>query len=281
MAEGMLSGRHNAALAFGRRALQHLPEDPRCKLCAAPFRARCSGPAACRQGPWPRNPQYCGWCLKDLVNHRGGAEIECSLLFADVRESTTMAETMPPTQFQALMQRFFHAATQVLIRHDGFVDKFVGDEVIGLFIPFLTGERHAERAVAAGRDLLATTGQDTPSPLLPIGAGVNTGVAYVGTVGHGDLVDFTAMGDPVNVTARLASAAGAGELLVTTSTVAAAGIVDDGLEHRSLALKGKSEQTEVVVFHARVTRRPVHSPHGRAGNSAPAHRAPARMRLRS
>jgi adenylate cyclase len=251
LAEEMLSGRHNAALAFGRRVLLHLPTDPRCKLCAAPFK----GPFApalrlVGKGPWPRNPRYCGWCLKDLIRHRGGAEIECSLLFADVRDSTTMAETMPPTAFQAVMQRFFHSATEVLIQHDAIIDKFVGDEVIGLFIPFLTGERHAQRAVAAGRDLLAATGQNTPSPLLPIGAAVNTGVAYVGTVGDGDLVDFTAMGDPVNVTARLASAAGAGELLVTASAVSAAGLADDGLEHRSLALKGKTERTEVLVLHA-------------------------------
>ena len=148
------------------------------------------------------------------------------------------------------MQGFFHVATEVLVRHDAIVDKFVGDEVIGLFIPLLTGERHAERAVAAGRDLLATTGQNTASPLLPIGAGVNTGVAYVGTVGDGDLVDFTAMGDPVNVAARLASAAAAGELLVSAAAAAAAGLTDDGLEHRSLALKGKTESTEVVVLHA-------------------------------
>ncbi len=251
LAEEMLSGRHNAALAYGRRVLQHLPADPRCKLCAAPFR----GPFApalrlVGKGPWPRNPRYCGWCLRDLIRHGGGAEIECSLLFADVRESTTMAETMAPAAFRALMQRFFHSATEVLIQHDAFIDKFVGDEVIGLFIPFLAGERHAERAVAAGRDLLAKTGQNSASPLLPIGAGVNTGVAYVGTVGEGDLVDFTAMGDPVNVTARLASAAGAGELLVTARALAAAGLAQDQLEHRSLALKGKSDRTEVFVLHA-------------------------------
>jgi adenylate cyclase len=247
----MLSGRRNSGLAFGRRFFEHLPANPRCKLCATPFK----GPFApalrlVGKGPWPRNPQYCGWCLKDMVKHRGGAEIECSLLFADVRESTTIAETMPPAAFRALMQRFFHAATQVLIQHDAVVDKFVGDEVIGLFIPFLTGERHAERAVAAGRGLLAATGHETPTPWLPVGAGVNTGVAYVGTVGDGDLVDFTAMGDPVNVTARLASAAGAGELLVSAAAALAAGLTDAGLEHRSLALKGKTHPTEVVVLHA-------------------------------
>ena len=87
-------------------------------------------------------------------------------------------------------------------------------------------------------------------PWLPVGAGVNTGVAYVGTVGNDELIDFTAMGDPVNVAARLSSAAGAGELLVSLSTLTAAGMTDDGLEHRSLELKGKTETTEVVVLRA-------------------------------
>jgi adenylate cyclase len=70
----------------------------------------------------------------------------------------------------------------------------------------------------------------------------------VGTVGEGEMVDLTAMGDPVNVTARLASAAGAGELLVSLDSARAAGLDAEPLEHRSLALKGKSGTTEVVVL---------------------------------
>ena len=92
----MLSGERNTGLAFGRQVLGRLPADPRCKLCASPFK----GPFApalrlVGKGPWPRNPRYCAWCLKDMVRHHGGAEIESSFLFADVRDSTTMAETMP------------------------------------------------------------------------------------------------------------------------------------------------------------------------------------------
>lgn len=83
---------------------------------------------------------------------------------------------------------------------------------------------------------------------VPIGAGVHTGVAFVGTVGEGDQVDLTAMGDPVNVTARLASAAGAGEVLVTLAAAEAAGLADAGLEHRQLSLRGKSQPTEVLVL---------------------------------
>jgi adenylate cyclase len=198
-------------------------------------------------GPWPMNPKYCRGCFRDISKHRSGAEIGCSLLFADVRGSTPLAESMAPTDFRALMDRFFRTATEVLIARDAIVDKFVGDEVIGIFVPALAGERHAARAVDAGRALLAATGHGSEA-WLPVGAGVNTGIAFVGTVGDGDRVDFTVLGDAVNVTARLASSAGAGELLVTVPAAEAAMVNMAGVAHRSLFLKGKTQPTTVVVL---------------------------------
>ena len=199
--------------------------------------------------PWPKNPKYCGSCLSGLNKRRGGAEIECSLLFADIRGSTALAETMRPAEFRGLMDSFYHVATNALIDHDGFVDKFVGDEVIGMFIPMLTGELHAARAVEAARALLTEVGTlDTSTPLA-IGAGVHTGISFVGTVGAGDDVEFTALGDAVNTTARLASAAGA-EALVSAAAAAAAQLDTTGLDHRDLVLKGKSETVSVVVLTA-------------------------------
>lgn len=232
-----------------RRFWGRLPSQPRCKSCTRPFGG--VGGAVMRGiglGPWPRNPKYCSGCFKSIAKHRSGAEIECSLLFADVRESTPMAESLGPTEFRALMDRYFQAASEVLIDRDAIVDKFIGDAVYAIFVPALAGERHALRAIEAGRKLLAVTGNDTPTPWLPLGVGVNTGVAYVGTVGEGDMVEITALGDPVNVASRLSSAAAAGELLVSKAAVTAAGLNAAGLEHRSLALKGKSEPTEVVVL---------------------------------
>jgi len=245
---GLLMGTQHP-LRHLRRFWGRLPTQPRCKLCTRPFGG--VGGAVMRGiglGPWPMNPKYCSGCFRDISKNRSGAEIECSLLFADVRESTPLAETLGPAEFRALMDRFFQTASHVLIERDAIVDKFVGDEVFGIFVPALAGELHAQRAIEAGRRLLTMTGNHTPDPWLPVGGGVNTGVAYVGTVGEGDMVEMTALGDPVNVAARLASAAGAGELLVTSSAVAAAHLSDEGLEHRSLALKGKSEPTEVVVL---------------------------------
>jgi adenylate cyclase len=232
-----------------RRFWGRLPSQPRCKSCTRPFGG--VGGAVMRGiglGPWPRNPKYCKGCFKSIAKHRSGAEIECSLLFADVRESTPLAESLGPAAFRALMDRYFQMASEVLIDRDAIVDKFIGDAVYAIFVPALAGELHAARAIEAGRQLLIVTGNDTPEPWLPLGVGVNTGVAYVGTVGEGDMVEITALGDPVNVASRLSSAAAAGELLVSKAAVTAAGFDDAGLEHRSLALKGKTELTEVVVL---------------------------------
>ncbi len=237
----------NRAMRFGRHLFHALPSGgARCKLCASPLQGPMGGVmAVIGKGPWPKNPKYCSMCFKDMIKHRSGAEVPCSLLFADVRGSTELAEQVTATEFRTTMERFFKVATDVLVEQDAVVDKFVGDEVIGLFVPVLTGELHASRAIAAGRMLLART-----AGWLPVGAGVNTGIAFVGAVGPDDAAEFTAMGDPVNVAARLASAAGAGELLVTTAASDAAQLETAHLEHRSLELKGKSGPTDVVVLGA-------------------------------
>ena len=158
---------------------------------------------------------YCRGCFNALYSHRNGAEIECTLFFADIRGSTSLAESMAPNEFRALMDRFYAVASDVLIRNEGVVDKFVGDEVVGIFVPALTGGFHARRGIDAALDLLRATGHADDAPWVPIGVGVNTGIAYVGAVGTAEHVEFTALGDAVNVTARLASAAGRGEVLLT------------------------------------------------------------------
>lgn len=230
-----------------RRWHARIPSSPRCKLCAAPF----SGPGGlvmrfAGHARWAKNPTYCTGCFRMLSRNHGGAEVDCSLLFADVRGSTALAESMSAREFNRLMGRFFNTATDVLVDHDGIIDKFVGDEIIGIFVPAMAPQ-HAATAVDAARTLLAATGFGTSSgPWVPIGIGVNTGVAYVGSIGDSADTELTAMGDVVNVTARLSSVAAAGEILVTTAAAAAAGLPGD-LPRRSLQLKGKSQPTDVVV----------------------------------
>ena len=231
-----------------RNILRHIPSSPRCKLCAAPF----SGPGApvmrmFDRGPWDKNPTICGYCFRQLERGHGGAEIELTLLFADIRGSTGLAESMDPASFHRLMGRFYQETTKVLVSHDAVVDKFVGDEVVALFIPALTGPGHAARAVEAAREMLKVTGQgDEAGPWAPLGIGIHTGPAYVGTVGD-TVTDFTALGDTVNVTARLASAAAAGEILVSTDACAQADLPSD-LETRHLTLRGRQQPLDVRVL---------------------------------
>jgi adenylate cyclase len=199
-------------------------------------------------GPWTKNAKYCTGCFRELRRSHGGAEVECSLLFADVRGSTQLAERIGAREFNRLMGRFYDTATDVLVRYDAIVDKFVGDEVIAIFIPVLTDGAHARKALDAGLELLRAASRKADRPWGAIGIGLNTGVAYVGAVGTADHVEFTALGDPVNVAARLASVAGPGELLVAESTARAAALDSNGAERRHLELRGKSEATDVVVL---------------------------------
>jgi adenylate cyclase len=200
--------------------------------------------------PSEKNPAMCTSCFAFIVKHHGGAEIECSFLFADIRGSTTIAEGMSATDFRGLLDRFYATASAVVFDHDGSVDKFVGDEVMAMFFPLLSGERHVARTVEAARALFKAVGYGGPGgPWVPLGAGVHTGPAWVGAVGDGAHTELTALGDTVNTTARLAAVAGAGEILVTAQAAASADL-DPGLERRSLVLKGKGSATEVVVLRA-------------------------------
>jgi adenylate cyclase len=174
------------------------------------------------------------------------------MLFADIRGSTSLGESMSASEFAALLDSFYVAAVDVLVREDAIVDKFVGDEVVALFVPAFAKGGHASHAIRAAYEVLKETGHARgDGPWVPVGAGVHTGMAYVGSVGsEGQVTDITALGDNVNVTARLASAAKQGEVLITKAAAAAAGFDAEGLELRTLELKGKSEPVEVFVLTA-------------------------------
>jgi adenylate cyclase len=237
-----------STLGWLRHLFGAIPSSPRCKVCNAPFKG--VGGRIFRvfwAGPFEKNPNFCGNCLYKGV---GGVEIEITALFADVRGSTTMAEQMRPSEFSAVMNRFYKAATDVLIRSDAWLDKLVGDEVIGLYIPGYAGPKHASAAVQAAQELLRVTGHRDPGgPWIPVGVGVHTGLAYVGMVGtDGGITDLTALGDTMNTASRLASQAQSGEVLVTRATYTAAGIETNGLDHRQLELKGKTELVDVSVI---------------------------------
>ena len=233
----------------GRGVFKLLPSDPRCRLCAAPFGgAGAFLMRAIGKRRSDKNPNWCGSCFDFMEKHHGGAEIECTLLFADIRGSTTLAESMAASDFRELMDRFYDTGATAVFDNDGIVDKFVGDELVAMFFPLLSGQRHAARGLDAARALLEATGHsDAAGPWVPLGAGLHTATAWVGAVGEGAHTTLTALGDAVNTTARLAAAATAGEILVTTPAAEAAGL-DEGLERRTLELRGKEELVDIVAL---------------------------------
>jgi adenylate cyclase len=239
-----------------RRLMHLIPSTPRCKLCAAPFGR--PGGLVLRYlgfGPWQPNASICRMCIRSIDKEIGGAEVEVSILFADIRDSTTVAERMSPADFSHLLNRFYMAATKAVDAENGIIDKFVGDGVIALFVPGFVGHGHAAHAIAAGRAIQAAA-MDPAAGLaeLPIGIAVHSGVAFVGVISGGaQQYDFTALGDPVNTAARLSSVAGAGELLVSADAARAAGWEPVGAERRTLELKGKSEPVDAWVVKPATT----------------------------
>lgn len=156
----LLSGTH--PLFLRGTPLRFLPSRPRCRICRAPF-----GPPGSlilkRYGftPWAKNPKMCSRCFGSLGGHAAmcpraeageevrGAEIDVTMLFADVRGSSKLARQMPVLDFTRLMNRFYGVSREVLLEHDAIIEKFVGDEIVGLFIPFMAGPQHVKRAVDA------------------------------------------------------------------------------------------------------------------------------------
>ncbi len=215
----MLTGEH-PSLRRGRKMMRLITPTAaeRCRLCCVGFDGF-TAPALRRMGlgPWRRNPHFCEQCEKVLAKERGGAEIEIAMLYADVRGSTELAARAGPTEFAALMQRFFQVATKIFTRTDAVVDKMVGDEVIGLYLPGFTGADYRKRVVTAGLELLRATGHADPAgPWLSIGVGAHAGRTFVGSIGVEDgNYQLAALGDPMNFCARLVASAKGGEMVVS------------------------------------------------------------------
>jgi len=229
-----------------------LPDNPRCRICYYPFQG--IGGVITRRvlGVLPSrlNPQVCNDCDEFIKATQGGAELELSLLFADVRGSTQLAEAMSPAEFSRLINRFYNATTRVLFNSNAMVEKLIGDAVTGFFTPGFAGSNHARVAVDAAREILRATGHFSPAgPWIQVGVGVHTGPAYVGAV-HSDsgVSDIAVLGDAANIAARLAGQAAQGEIHLSQATAQAAGLDPAGAKILHQALRGRSEPVDVWVL---------------------------------
>lgn len=236
----------------GRQLFALLPSDPRCVSCMAPFEG-VGGTlvkTVLNKRQSTTNPLMCNTCEDMMKRLEYGAETEMSMLFADIRGSTPLAEGMTPTEFKEVIDRFYSETTHILAHSYGVIDKLVGDEVSAYYVPAYVGENFALRAVEAARGVLRVTGHTNPEgPWVPVGVGIHTGRAYFGAVSSKEgLVELTALGDAVNTASRLATQAAAGEIILSEETAQKAGLDTGTLEKRTLVLKGKSVPMDVWIM---------------------------------
>jgi adenylate cyclase len=157
---------------------------------------------------------------------------------------------MGTREYSQLIRRFYNAATQPLYSNNALIEKFVGDGLTAFFVPAFAGLNHAQTAIKAGRELLKATGHgEGKTPWVPVGVGVNTGLAYIGSMKMDNgRADISILGDTVNTAARLCSEAAAGELLIGDQAMQMAGLPEEDHERRSLSLKGKQETVDAWVI---------------------------------
>jgi adenylate cyclase len=220
---------------------RRLPHDPRCKLCRSPF-AGIGGKFCALMGRKPsrKNPNLCTACFNNLPS--GGIELDIAVVFADVRGSTAIGELSSATAFADRLNRFYATATHVFIKHDGLVDKLIGDEVMALFLPGISGSAYRQVAALAALDL-AEAIKD-----VPVGVAATAGIAFVGNVGSGTVVDFTALGDAVNVGARLQEHAAPGEVVLAADLYELVAAEHPRARSELVQVRGRDEPVPVAVL---------------------------------
>lgn len=195
------------------------------------------------KSPSSRNPNYCSACDGFLDAFPGGAEIDMSILYVDIRNSVKASEGAAPADVSKRVNGFLSEATSIIVEHDGFIMAFYGDCVVAVWPPGFSGPNHAKKAIAAAKALGAAFG---PENEVMAGTGVHTGPTYIGTVdaAKGTFRDISIFGLAVNVTARLASTAKAGQALASEDVARAASIPIKNQE--AIKMKGVSKPIVAV-----------------------------------
>jgi adenylate cyclase len=141
----------------------------------------------------------------------GGHRREMTVLFSDIRGFTTVSERGQPEEIVAMLNEYFTRMVEIVFRHQGTIDKFVGDMVMALFGAPLDDPRHAEHAVEAALDMIDALDelnrrwQREGREELDVGIGINTGPMIAGNIGSEKIMSYTVIGDSVNLGARLES----------------------------------------------------------------------------
>lgn len=168
-----------------------------------------------------KNPNVCNFCQAHV---EAGRLSEITVLFADARGYTTLVQDRGVQAVTPLMDHFFRRCAEIVVMHDGIIDHFMGDAVMAFFNVPIHRTDHTQQAVLAARQIqeavadIQRTQQN--GDRLQVGIGISVGMAATGAVGSNSCADYTAMGESVNIAARLQGDAAGGEILLEESAFA-------------------------------------------------------------
>jgi class 3 adenylate cyclase len=220
--------------------------ETRCKVCGLSIR----GPLGWLNrsiwgiAPLSKHPDLCNVCRV------GERILEVTVLFADAHGYTAFSEGRAPDEVAATMNKVFDGCINTLLAHDAIVDKMMGDAVMAVFGAPIVRPDHAQQAIAA-----AVAIQEKARDIFPadwkgacIRMGVNTGMAFVGRVGSGEVKDYTAVGDTVNVAQRLQTEAQPGEILISQAAYRHVWRQYPNVSPRMLTVKGRQEPVSAFAL---------------------------------
>ena len=175
---------------------------------------------------------------------------EVTVLFADARGFTTLIHQRGPEEVTPFIDEFFRRCAAIVVKHDGIIDHFRGDAVLGFFNVPIKHPDHVGRAVAAADEIQQAVPEINLSrgeeDLLKVGIGITTGYGLATTVGSNSCTDYTIMGDVANIASRLQGMAGPGEILISDEAYQAVQQGFPEAQRRDLEIKGI--ENPVVAF---------------------------------
>ena len=181
----------------------------------------------------------------------GGEEREVTILFTDIRGFTSMSENMGPEQVVMTLNEYFSEMIDIVFKHNGTLDKIIGDELMVVFGAPLAADDDTERALNTAiemqnkiKELNNIRKQRSEAPVL-VGAGINKGFVVSGNIGSRDMMDYTVIGDTVNLGSRLCSAAGPGEIIVSKEVIKKQEDNFSFEELKPILVKGKKDKINI------------------------------------
>jgi class 3 adenylate cyclase len=187
----------------------------------------------------------------------GGVNQQVSVMFADIRGFTTLSERMAPEKIVELLNEYFTRATDVIFDNGGTLDKYIGDAVMAVFGAPISKGNDALNCVKAAVELqrlVVEMNRDARSrkwPQLQVGIGINTGEVTAGNIGSPRRIDYTVIGDNVNMASRLMNKAKGGEIIIAESTAGELGKGFGLTKLEPLTVKGKSEPVSAYAVEWR------------------------------